>query len=165
MRAAATSIFWACCCYWCPWPHWAEVPLQRPGVRHSRTSGQSADCGWPGGAGWISYRRMVAKQAASQPGRWVGMADGSLARICAGHLSVVPALAAALLALNIDRAAHHLDSQHHANLFRVVSAVAWARVAGPRLGPAAGVWIRRDSRCDCVASPFGAASVVKKQWG
>ena len=106
---------------------------------------------------------MVAKQAANQPRGWMGLADGGLARLCAGHLPLVPAVASALHALKNDGAAHYLDDQYHANLPRVVPAVARARVAGPRLGPAAGVWLRRHGRRDHVASPFGAAGVVEKR--
>jgi hypothetical protein len=56
----------------------------------------------------------------------LGMADGGIARVCAGRVSVVPALATAISALDVDAAAHRLDGQYSANLHCLALAVARA---------------------------------------
>src|SRR4051812_21988122 len=88
-------------------------------------------------------------------GGQLGIANGGIARVCAGRVSVVPALVAAVPALGIDAAADGLDGQYFANLPGLALAVARAGVAGSRLGPAAGIWIGCSSRRDRVASRYG----------
>ena len=56
------------------------------------------------------------------------LAHGSIASLCTGRISVVPALAAAVRAVGLDGADHHLDSEHHPHLLRL----AFARRLGVR---------------------------------
>ena len=86
----------------------------------------------------------------------MGMADGGVASVCAGCLSLVPALAVAFSALGKHAAAHRLDNQHFLNLRSVVSAATGIRLASSRLDPASGVWKRSGCRFYLVASATGS---------
>jgi len=68
--------------------------------------------------------------------------------MCSGRISVVPALDAALPAIGLNGADPHLDGQHYPNLLRMAFAHAWSPVAASWLGYAAGIWMRRDDRCN-----------------
>ncbi len=70
-----------------------------------------------------------------------------------GRISLVPALAAAVRAVGLDRSDHHLDRQHHPNLLRVAFAHAWSSVAGSWLDHAAGIRIGRNCRRNRRVSP------------
>ena len=69
------------------------------------------------------------------------LADGSIASMCAGRISVVPALAAAVPAVGLDGADHHLDGEHHSDLLRLAFAHARSSVVGSWLDYAAGIRI------------------------
>jgi hypothetical protein len=60
------------------------------------------------------------------------MADGGIARVCAGRVSVIASLAAAVPALDIDAAARRLDGQYFANLVWHLRSLghAWGSPAG-----------------------------------
>ena len=73
--------------------------------------------------------------------------------MCAGRVSVVPALAAAVPAVGLDAADHHLDGQHYSHLLRLAFAHAWSSVDGSWLDYVAGIWVRRDGRCNYRVSP------------
>ena len=82
-----------------------------------------------------------------------------------GCLSVVPALAAAVPAVGLDGADHHLDSEHHPNLLRLAFAHAWSSVAGSWLDYAAGIRIRGNGRCNHPVAPnhsTGSATVLNR---
>ena len=81
------------------------------------------------------------------------MADRRSTPLFTSYLSVVPSLGAAVPAIGIDRADHHLDSQHHSNLLRLAFAHARPSVAGSRLDSAPGIRMRRDRRCSHYAAP------------
>ena len=81
------------------------------------------------------------------------MANGGIARLCAGRVSVVPALAAAVRAVGLDGADHHLDSQHHPDLLCLAFAHAWSSVVGSGLDYAAGIRMRGNGRCNHRVSP------------
>ena len=85
------------------------------------------------------------------------MAHGSIASMCTGRLSMVPSLAAAVHAIGLDSAAHHLDSEHHPNLLRLAFAHAWPSVVGSRLDYAAGIRMRGSGRCNYRVSPVRTA--------
>jgi hypothetical protein len=75
---------------------------------------------------------------------------------------MVPSLAAALRAVGLDCANHHLDSQHYPYLLRLAFAHAWSSVVGSWLDYAAGIRIRGNDRCNYRASPIhttGGSSV------
>src|SRR6266849_6517671 len=76
------------------------------------------------------------------------MAHGCIASVCASRISMVPALAAAVRAVGLDGADHHLDSEHHSNFLRLAFAHAWSSVVGSWLDYAAGIRIRGNGRCN-----------------
>jgi hypothetical protein len=81
------------------------------------------------------------------------MAHGSIASLCTGRISMVPALAAAVPAVGLDGADHHLDSEHYPDLLRLAFAHAWSSVVGSWLDYAAGIRIRGNGRCNYHVSP------------
>ena len=81
------------------------------------------------------------------------MAHGSIASVCAGHISMVPALAAAVRAVGLDGADHPLDSEHHSNFLRLAFAHAWSSMVGSWMDYAAGIRIRGNGRCNYRLSP------------
>ena len=84
------------------------------------------------------------------------MAHGSIASVCAGRISMVPALDAPVRAISLDGADHHLDSQHHPDLLRLAFACAGSSMGGSWLDYAAGIRIRGDCRCHYPVSPVRA---------
>ena len=68
----------------------------------ARASGGSAVCSWFGSARWLCYRNLDEKQGRGMVCRYVCMADGGIAVMCAGRISLVPALAAAVRAVGLD---------------------------------------------------------------
>jgi hypothetical protein len=66
---------------------------------------------------------------------------------------MVPPLAAAILAVGLDGADHHLDSQYHPDLLRLAFAYAWADVAGSLVDYAAGIRIRGGGWCNYRVAP------------
>jgi hypothetical protein len=52
----------------------------------------------------------------------ISLAHGGVAFMCAGRISLVPALAAAVPAVGLDAADHHLDSEHYPYLLCLASA-------------------------------------------
>ena len=91
------------------------------------------------------------------------LADGSIAFMRAGSISMVSALAAAVPAVGLDGAAHRLDSQHHPNLLRLAFACAWSSVDTSWLDCAAGIRMRGNGRCNYRVSPtqtIGGSSVL-----
>ena len=130
-----------------------------------RASGGSTDCGWVGSARRLSYRDLDEKKIPGIVCRRICLADGSIASMCAGRISLVPALAAAVRAVGLDGADHHLDSQHHPNLLRLAFAHAWSSVAGSWLDHAAGIRSRGSVHCGSsvyasVLRPASAANVL-----
>src|SRR5438309_10956026 len=85
------------------------------------------------------------------------LADGSIAFMRTGRLSVVPALAPAVRAVGLDGADHHLDSEHHPNLLRLAFAHAWSSMAGSWLDYAAGIRSRGNCLCNYRVSPVQTA--------
>ena len=81
------------------------------------------------------------------------LADGSIAFMRTGRLSVVPALAAAVRAVGLDSADHHLDGEHHPNLLRLAFAHAWSAVVGSWLDYAAGIRSRGNGWCNHLVAP------------
>ena len=102
--------------------------------------------------GFLTAIWMRRKSADVVCGR-ICVADGSIASVCTGRISVVPALAAAVPAVGLDGADHHLDGQHHPDLLRLASARTWPSVVASWLDYAAGIWGSRRDGC----SHLGAA--------
>src|SRR5260370_17972025 len=76
------------------------------------------------------------------------LADGSIAFMRTGRLSVVPALAPAVRAVGLDGADHHLDREHHPNLLRLGFGDGWLSVVGSWLDYAGGIRMRGNGRCN-----------------
>ena len=88
------------------------------------------------------------------------MADGGFASMRAGCLSVVPAVAAAVRAVGLDRADHPLDGEHHPDLLRLAFADAWPAVAGSGLDYAVGIRIGGCGRCNCTVAAASRSSAT-----
>jgi hypothetical protein len=73
--------------------------------------------------------------------------------MCTGRVSVVLALDAAVRAVGLDAADHHLDGEHYPYLLRLAFAHAWSSVAGSWLGYVAGIRIGGSGRCNHRVSP------------
>src|ERR1700735_3013020 len=73
--------------------------------------------------------------------------------MCTRRISMVPSLAAAVPAVGLDAADHHLDGEHHPYLLRLASARTWASLVGSWLDYAAGIWIGGSGRCNYRVSP------------
>src|SRR6516165_11681595 len=74
------------------------------------------------------------------------MADGRVAPMRTGRVSVVFALAVAVRAIGLDTADHHLDGECYSHVYGLASAHTWTSVCAPPLDYGAGVWSRRDDR-------------------
>ena len=100
-----------------------------------------------------SYRDLVQNQIADVVCGRIRMADGRVASMCAGRVSVVFALAAAVRAIGLDVADHHLDSKHYPHIHRLAPAGPWTSVGTSWLDYAAGVRIRRNHGCNHPVAP------------
>ncbi len=87
------------------------------------------------------------------------MADGSIALMCAGRVSMVSAVAAAIHAPGLDAANHHLDGEHNPHVLRLAFARAGSPVGASWLGYAAGIRICGDCRCNHRVSPVQATGI------
>ena len=65
---------------------------------------RSAACSWVGSARRLSYRNLAEKKVRGMVSGRICLADGSIAFMCAGRISLVPALAAAVPAVGLDGA-------------------------------------------------------------
>jgi hypothetical protein len=81
------------------------------------------------------------------------MAHGSIASMRTGGISVVPSLAAAVPAVTLDAADHHLDGEHYPYLLRLASARTWTSVVSSWLDNAAGIRMRGRGRCNSRFAP------------
>ena len=64
---------------------------------------------------------LIDRSDSAKKARWilassVRMADGRIALVCAGSVSLVPSLAASVRTVGLNCAAPHLDHQHHSRL-------------------------------------------------
>src|SRR5208282_870108 len=116
------------------------------GVCNARASGGTATRSWLGSARRLPNRNLAEKQGPDMVIGRICLADGSIALMRAGRISMVPALAAAVPAVGLDGADHHLDSQHHPNLLRLAFAHAWSPVVGSWLDHPARIRIRGSGR-------------------
>jgi len=81
------------------------------------------------------------------------VANGRVASMCAGRVSMVLALAAAVRAIGLDSAAHHLDGEHYPHVYRLASTHPWTSVCTSWVDYVVGIWIRRNDRCDYPVAP------------
>jgi len=81
------------------------------------------------------------------------MAHGSVASVRAGDIPVVPSVAAAVLAVGLDGADRHMDSEHHPHLLRLAFAHDWSALVRSGLDFAAGIRVRGHGRCNYHVSP------------
>ena len=72
----------------------------------------------------------------------VCLANGSIAFVCTGCISMVHAVAAAVPAIGLDAADHHLDIKHYPYLLCLALAHTGTAMGGSRLDFAVGIWIR-----------------------
>ncbi len=135
----------------------AELSIQRSGVYMARANGDSAGhnrtCS--------SHRRFDCNVVQSQIsgivcGR-IRMADGRVASVRSGRVSVVFALDAAIHEIGFDVADRHLDGEHHPDVHRLASAHGRTPVGASGLGFVAGVRIGRGHRRD---DPVAAGSAA-----
>ena len=85
----------------------------------------------------------------------IRLADGSITLLCTRRISLVSALAAAVLAVGLDAADHHLDGEHHPHIRAMALARTWASVGiASGLGNAAGIRMRGRGCWDYCVSPF-----------
>ena len=75
------------------------------------------------------------------------MADGRVAPMRTGRVSVVFALAVAVRAIGLDTPDHRLDGEHYPHVHRLALAHTWPSICASRPDHAAGIWIRCDDRC------------------
>ena len=61
---------------------------------------------------------------------------------------MVSALAAAVPAVRVNVADHHMDRKHHPYVLRLAPAHAWAALVASWLDHTAGIRIRGNSRCN-----------------
>ena len=61
----------------------------------------------------LSYRNLAETQVAGVVSGRICLADGSIASVRTGRISMVPSLAAAVPAVGLDGADHHLDGEHY----------------------------------------------------
>src|SRR5258707_1022718 len=104
-------------------------------------------CGWAGSARRLSYRDLDEKKTRGRGFGRVCLANGSIAFMCAGCISLVPAVAAAVHKVDLDGADHDLDFEHYSYLLCLASAHSWAAVVGSYLDHGAGIRIRGSSCC------------------
>src|ERR1700688_4441282 len=81
------------------------------------------------------------------------MAHGSVASVRAGYIPVVPSVAAGVLAVGLDGADHHLDSEHHPHVLRLALARDWSALVRSGLDYAVGIRVRGNGRCNYHVSP------------
>ena len=85
------------------------------------------------------------------------MADGRIAFMCSGGISLVFAVAAAVRAIGLDTPDPHLDGEHHPHVHRLASAHSGISVCASGLGDAAGIRSRRDNGRDHFVAPSHSA--------
>ena len=117
----------------------AAVSVQRSCVRRDRANREAAGRGWSGRDGWVGNCGSAAKTARWKLAANICVADGCVASVCAGGVSLVPSVAASVRAIGVDGAAHRLDHQHSANFLRMALAHAWRPVDSSWLDCAAGI--------------------------
>src|SRR5262249_33009485 len=83
----------------------------------------------------------------------IRLADGSIVIMCARGLPMVPALAVAVVAVDVDAADHHLDSEHYSYLLRLASAHTGTAMDSSWLDRAARIRIGRNSGCNYRSAP------------
>ena len=81
------------------------------------------------------------------------MAHGSIALVCTGRISMVPALAAAVPAVGFDASGYRLDGQHYPDLLCLAFAHAWPSVDSSGLDHGAGIRACGCGRCLCRFCP------------
>ncbi len=114
--------------------------------------------------GFLTAIWLSKKSPAGSVGR-ICLADGSIASVRTGRISMVPALAAAVPAVGFDAANHHLDGQHDPYLLRLASAQAWTSVGSSWLDYAAGIRVGGSGRGHYRVAPkhtSGFGAVLKQ---
>src|ERR1700704_5563260 len=81
------------------------------------------------------------------------LAYSGIASLCAGRISMVPFMAAAVHAFGLHGADRHLDGEHRPNVLRLAFARAWPSLVGPRLDYAVGIWSAGSGWRSCDVSP------------
>jgi hypothetical protein len=116
--------------------------------------------GWAGSSRWISDCNLAKKRSTRVVSGRICVAHGSIALLCTGRISMVPPLAAALPAVGLNDAPHHLDSEHHSHICPMALARTWASVGiASWLGDAAGIRMRGSGQCNFRVSTLRRSEV------
>ena len=75
------------------------------------------------------------------------MANGSVAFLRTRRVSMVSGMVAAVRAVSLDAANHHLDGEYSAHILRLAFARAWTPVDSSWLDSVAGIRVRRSDGC------------------
>src|SRR5262249_28035314 len=123
-----------------------------------------AACNRAGSAPRLSHSDLDEEKAR---GRFFGvcLANGSVAFLCAGRLSMVPAVAAAVPALHFDTADRHLDCKHHSYILCLASSDTLTRVGCSGLDYASGVRFGGSNRRRHVLAPVPSISHLAMRHG
>ena len=120
---------------------------------NARASDGSTGCGWAGNARRLSYRDLNEKKVRGRVFRHVCLANDSIAFMCAGCISMVPAVAAAVRTVNHNVADHRLDSKHYSYFLCLAFARSGTAVVSSRLDAAAGIRFRGNNCCRYRVAP------------
>src|SRR5258708_121666 len=77
---------------------------------------------------WGFFPRFDEKKVHGRVFGRVCLANGSIASLCSGRISMVPAVAAAVHKVDLNGAAHDLDFEHYSHLLCLASAHSWTAV-------------------------------------
>ena len=96
---------------------------------NTRASDGSTSCGWAGSAGRLSYRDLDEKKVRGRVLGRVCLANGSIAFMCAGCISMVPAVATDVHKVDLNGPDHDLDFEHYSYLLCLASVHSWTVVS------------------------------------
>ena len=111
------------------------------------------------------FRSKFRKKSEEVSADVVCVADGCVASLRTGCLSVVPPLDVAVSAVALDAADHHLECEYSPDLLRLASARDRATVYRSWLDFAAGIWIGRSCRCACLVAPHEGTQGRRREIG
>src|SRR5215469_10455263 len=97
----------------------------------ARAKDGSRECSWSGSIRRLSYCGLDENKVREMVLGRVCMADGSIAFVCTGFVSMVSAVAAAVHTVDINAAYRCLDIEHYVYLLCLASADSWTAVDRP----------------------------------
>ena len=114
-----------------------RMPPGPSGVCNTRASGGSAACSCTRRTRRFPNRNPIEKRISGIVFGRICLADGGIAFVRTGRVSVVPAMDVAVSSVTLHAADHHLDGEHLPHLCRLAFTYAWRSVVGSWLGYAA----------------------------